>query len=386
MNFSRSYHDFSALSPASEQPESQHLRVAIIVSIFIHIGFLWVLRAQHFTITPDIIEIELTSLPEIVSNAAQRQEQKQIVAPTEKRSDPLLEDKPKYRSDIDSSTAVEQIKRGDDPEAGIPNAASQSQAQQPAPEQADVKSEEAQKPLAKEKKQEPQPVKKEQKASAPEKAPQPPQAIKESHQPKPLKQLALDNDTLMEKYALAEPPVENARNTKRSVEPSQYQAFSRPPGTGARFVGQQGTNDYLPNLPDGDITLLNTKADQFAVFVRRVATQVFGEIRNTGWEVLAAGDINSASRYSTFRAVLSLQGKLLRVEPISDSGSIRFDRAIEAAVKQGARDQNPPPAAAASDGLIHFIFQARSWSQVVSSPRSGAPMERRWLLLSTGLE
>ena len=380
MNFSRPYHDFSALTPVAEQPEGQHLRTAIIFSVIIHIGFLWVLAAQHTTVIPDIIEIELTSLPEPA--------QPQIVSPPEKRSDPLITEKPAFRSDTDSNTAVEQIKRGDAPDAGIPNPANPNPAQQPAPEQKQepLKSEPLEKSVAAKKNPMMQKTSQEKKPTTPEKAPHPPEAIKEAKLPKPLKQLSLDSNTLMQKYALPEPAPETAHTTKRSVEPSQYQAFSRPPGSGARFVGQQGTNDYLPNLPDGDITLLNTKADQFAVFVRRVATQVFGEIRNTGWEVLAAGDINSASRYSTFRAVLSLQGKLLRVEPISDSGSPRFDRAIEAAVKQGARDQNPPAAAAASDGLIHFIFQARSWSQVVGSPRSGAPIERRWLLLSTGLE
>src|SRR5690606_20546577 len=70
-----------------------------------------------------------------------------------------------------------------------------------------------------------------------------------------------------------------------------YKAFSRPAGSGARFIGASGAPDHLPSLPDGDITLLNTKANQFAVFVRRVATQVFGELRLTGWESLLASDI-----------------------------------------------------------------------------------------------
>ena len=53
-------------------------------------------------------------------------------------------------------------------------------------------------------------------------------------------------------------------------------------GTGAKFFGNSGSTDYLPNLPDGDITLLNTKADHFAVFVRRVAARVFAALRSSG--------------------------------------------------------------------------------------------------------
>ncbi|MFN8642551.1 MAG: hypothetical protein U0802_13190 [Candidatus Binatia bacterium] len=36
-----------------------------------------------------------------------------------------------------------------------------------------------------------------------------------------------------------------------------------------------GTLDYLPDVREGDITLLNTKAEMFAPFVRRVAVRVF---------------------------------------------------------------------------------------------------------------
>ena len=41
--------------------------------------------------------------------------------------------------------------------------------------------------------------------------------------------------------------------------------------------------------------------------------------------------------------------------------------------------------AQAGDGTIHFIFKARSWTQLGANPRSGAPTEYRWLLLATGL-
>jgi hypothetical protein len=375
MNFSRSQWSFPKIErPIEDEQTGNSLSPAIIISVLIHILFLWVLAAQRFTIEPEIFEIELTTLPEPKNKTASAP---QIVSPPEKTVEEPKN--PSFRSDVDSNTVVEQIKRGDGIDAGIPNPRSETNLSKAAPEQQDI--EPPKKALEKKVVTKPE-------NSAKEKAEQKTDAsaIKEAQAPTQLKQLALDSNTLLEKFSKSPPVSEQKPSQARIIEPSRYQAFSRPPGSGARFIGQQGSNDYLPNLPDGDITLLNTKADQFAVFVRRVATQVFSEIRNVGWEVLSSGDINSASQFSTFRAILSLKGELLKVEQISSSGSTRLDNVIGSAVKKGSRDQNPPAAAAAPDGNIHFIFQARSWSQVVGSPRTGAPVERRWLLLATGLE
>ncbi len=374
MNFSRTHLSFPGYrAPRLKLPEEKHTGVAFTISLLLHLLFLFLLASQHFSVSERVIEIELTSLPEPMQR--ERAAEPQIVAPPEIIKKVEQSEKPAFKSDVDSRTDVEQVKRGDSPDAGNPNPKSDSDAfRESRPEKVPQKSSEKQVKA-------PPPEK-----SAKEKQEKAGGAIKESHNTTPLKQLSLDSGTLMEKFSTSETKRTTEQSSNRMMDPSQYQAFSRPAGSGARFIGQRGTTDFLPNLPDGDITLLNTKADQFAVFVRRVATQVFGEIRNTGWQVLSAGDVNRVSQFSTFRAVLSLEGKLLRVEPLSGSGSPRFDSAIERAVKLGARDQNPPPAAVASDGTIHFIFQAKSWSTFTANTRSGMPMERRWLLLATGLE
>ena len=39
--------------------------------------------------------------------------------------------------------------------------------------------------------------------------------------------------------------------------------------------GRRGSPDYLPNVRDGNVTMLNAKADRFAPFVRRVGLRVF---------------------------------------------------------------------------------------------------------------
>jgi hypothetical protein len=150
-------------------------------------------------------------------------------------------------------------------------------------------------------------------------------------------------------------------------------------------MGNGGSSDYLPSLPDGDLTLLNAKANQYAVFVRRVAVQVFAELRQVGWESLRAADIRGISSDSIFEAVMGPNGELVSVTPVEASGSRNFDEVLRIAVTKGARDRNPPAGAKADDGQIHFIFKARSWVGISNGARNQAPIERRWLLLATGL-
>jgi hypothetical protein len=175
--------------------------------------------------------------------------------------------------------------------------------------------------------------------------------------------------------------------TKPSFSTSSYQAFSRPAGSGAAFLGGGGgTSDHLPNLPDGDITLLNAKANIYASFVRRVAIQVFNQLRAEGWEALNATEIREISDFTTVRATMSPAGRLISAEILERSGSAQFDDVVKTSAIKGAADPNPPAGAKASDGMIHFIFKARSWTQMAVNRRSGAPFEQRWILLATGLE
>ncbi len=201
--------------------------------------------------------------------------------------------------------------------------------------------------------------------------------------PPKLSQLALDSQTLQKSFAV---PQSEKQPLREEVSPQETRPFSRPSGSGAAFLGRTGVSDFIPSLPDGDLTLLNTKADQYAVFVRRVATQVFGLLRSSGWETLRASDIQKISKETLLRAVLSPDGKLLRVELLESSGNSRFDDTVIAAAKQGAKDPNPPPGARADDGTIRFLFKSRTWVRYAAASRNGAPIERRWLLLGTGLE
>ena len=123
------------------------------------------------------------------------------------------------------------------------------------------------------------------------------------------------------------------------------------------------------NLPDGDITLLNAKADKFAVFVRRVATQVFSQLRLSGWEHLNASDLAGLTGFSTVVAVMDKQGHFVSAAIEAGSGSGRFDAVLLQASRNGTRDGNPPAEAAATDGNIRFVFKSKSWSRLAVNPR-----------------
>ena len=199
---------------------------------------------------------------------------------------------------------------------------------------------------------------------------------------KPLS-LKLDNNTLFKNFGNINS--NNKSNQNLLSKNQNYKPFSRPQGSGAKFDGGFGSSMYLPNLPDGDMTLLNTKAEYFAVFVRRVATRVFSELRLSGWENLSKDDIRMINSFSEIEAIMSLDGNILNVKLLSSSGSSSFDDILKHAVKVVGKDNNPPANAKADDNLIHFIFQAKSWSKMGTNP-NGSLGERRWLLLSTGLK
>lgn len=206
-----------------------------------------------------------------------------------------------------------------------------------------------------------------------------------SQDPPPLS-LKLSNRELLQEFARNAPKPEDRLEQLVKPEQSQdYRPFSRPRGSGAKFLGQTGTTDHLPHLPDGDITLLNTKAAKFAVFVRRVATQVFSQLRASGWEQIRAGDIHAIRNYTTVRATLDPSGSLITIALESPSGSVRFDEVVKQSVRAGAKDPHPPEEALAADGKYHFVFRARSWSTVAPSAGGKGVSERRWLLLGTGL-
>jgi hypothetical protein len=122
-----------------------------------------------------------------------------------------------------------------------------------------------------------------------------------------------------------------------------------------------GSLDFLPSVREGDITMLNTKAEQFAPFVRRVAVRVFENFRILLRRSIDARSAESTEEYATIEAIMDKKGRLLSIQPKDRSlnAALSTDRNLQAATHEGFFDRNPPPGAEANDGNIHFIFDAR---------------------------
>jgi len=353
-----------------------HDQIGLLASLALHVILGLLLVRTNAPHPPTITPIEVTIEPPPAQTR-----RPQIVSPSDQPPQPPLENTTRL-SDTDSRADVERIRRGDGggipgpqhkaPPAEQPPATSKASPAKPAEQQKEPQQKPPTQPQDK-----PHPTQQEQPKSN--------LAKRDLH----LEDLKLDDSTLALKFgntpknpaSSAEQPQANA-----SRPLAEYQAFSRPPGSGAAFFGSAGISDHLPNLPDGDITLLNAKANIYASFVRRVAIQVFTQLRSQGWERLSAQQIRQLSGFSTVEAILTPDGKFIRAQLVESSGSEDFDSVLHTSATRGATDPNPPPGALAKDGNIHFIFKARSWTQIGVNRRSGAPVEQRWLLLATGLE
>lgn len=364
------------------QYDSRNLQRCLLASFVVHgviLGVFFV-RPDSFFRAPEVaapLQVDVSFIPPPVVKAKSVEEHRvprQIVSPTSQES--TAESAAERLSDRNAATEREQIRRGAEDAGPVVAPATQAEVAPPSPRQAQR--------VARESPTKPEKVTEQKAVSVEENSAKAPRAL--TH-------LRLDESTLQDRFSMpahetvderAQAAIAGALGS--AALPSRAAPFSRPRGSGARFYGLRGTSDYLPNLPDGDITLLNTKADLYAVFVRRVALQVFSDLRAAGWDLLSARDIQSLRSESTVRATMSLTGKLLDVQLDGSSGNSRFDEVVATAVKSGTRDPNPPKAAALRDGNIHFVFKAKSWAEFGADPRTGAPGERRWLMLATGLD
>lgn len=344
--------------------------IAFVLSLFLHLALGWMFAAsflgeRHERVREaDVVEVTLSAPIELKKIARQ-----QIVSPPDL---PDVQEPPDstLNSERNAVTEKEQIRRGDSPEAGpVVN----NDVGAVAPPTARIAALRYEKELV----------------APPARQRRAPISPRTTEVPPRPRELDLDTRSLLASLSATPLPktldevIKNSTGATNAAPP--YRPFSRPSGSGAAFLGLAGSADYLPNLPDGDITLLNTKANQYAVFVRRVATLVFGQLKSSGWEYLRAADVAAIDEYTTVEAIMSPDGKLLGAILRGRSGSSRFDEVVLQASRNGVRDFNPPRGAVAEDGNIHFVFQSKSWIAGGQNPRSGAPFERRWLLLETGL-
>lgn len=138
-----------------------------------------------------------------------------------------------------------------------------------------------------------------------------------------------------------------------------------------KISGLGGTMDFLPSVQAGDVTMLNTKADQFAPFVRRVAVRVFQNFWILLRRNMDSGLRQSVEESATVEAVMDMHGNLidLKTKGAQFGGPLNTDRELRKACREAFFDRNPPDGAQASDGKIHFLFHTQV--QVMVDPRGG---------------
>jgi len=144
---------------------------------------------------------------------------------------------------------------------------------------------------------------------------------------------------------------------------------------GRNFSSFSGTSDYLPSVREGDITLLNTKAEMFAPFVRRVAMRVFQHLEIRLKQAIRGGS-GGGREFAVVEAIMSKKGRLVNARVIQreSNSTLAADRQLLAvATPDVFFDENPPPGAEASDGNIHFFLLVDLMVQTYQNPRTGAP-------------
>ncbi|MFM7144302.1 MAG: energy transducer TonB, partial [Alphaproteobacteria bacterium] len=159
---------------------------------------------------------------------------------------------------------------------------------------------------------------------------------------------------------------------------------SAPPPKPGFFGGPRGTFDSLPGVAQGSLTMLNTKADRFAPFVRRVGTRVFQNLLIFQRQNLGINDILAAHEPVTVRCILDREGHLRDVRVEDRSGSLAVDQTLTDALREAAFDSNPPPSAANANGEFEFVFVSQIQAQLGNGP-SGPQVQMIESRLRVGL-
>jgi TonB family protein len=374
----------TALLSPSPAPPRGILPIAILLSILVHILLLIGLGRESISgpRPPEEIVVSLQSpaLQEpLAANAPAP-----IVAPSDQENGEVPEGRA-FRSDRNNRVEQETIARGI-PNPGLPEgtaeglapeapppqppaAAQESTAQAtapPAPEAADPASDadrrnETQKMLA-----------------APDTGTQPARELPG------LEKLLAPPGTVLGNRPPPQPRAASQAPPGAAVPDPNRDLLRAPPPARGLLAGLRGTYDNLPSVAAGKLTFLNTKADRFAPFVRRVGTRVFENLLIEQRKRLNANEILAARNSTTVRVLLSPEGKLKDIEIVERSGSQSMDGTLLEALRAAAFDANPPREASKEDGTYEFIFRAQVLAQV-GSGSSGPKLQRVESRLQVGL-
>lgn len=387
-----------------ERPRFSTLFYFLLVSIALHLLLLLWLRGATLSVgdfQPPPVVVKLApapapaqakpaaQAPKPQAPAAQAKPSQQIVAPSDQENN-LPPDGRAFLSDRDNRVDKETIKRGN-PEAGQP---AQPQPPQPPPQQPPAQVASAPKPAAPPAPKPAAPAPERAARPAPQKAPAPRADAKPAQQrarreapptseTKPgetipqrlpgLNQLFAPPDEVLARAEIdrrAAAAASGAAAQKPSaVDDPRKDLVSAPPPAPGLFGGMRGSFDNVPDVAQGNLTMLNTKADRFAPFVRRVGTRVFQNLLIFQRQNLEPSDIIAATDLVTVHVTLDAKGRLKNFEVEDHSGSMAVDQTLTDALKQAAFDDNPPKAAANAQGEYEFVFQAQLLAGVGQGPR-----------------
>lgn len=367
--------------------------LGLLLSLILHLGVLLLLQLDQPVELPEAIEVTFLP-PPAPTQAAPRKPPEQIVSPSEapEKTPPK---QTTLRSDRDTAIERETIARGMPEAAKAPTAAVKPTPPVENTKPAQAKETPRVEPSTAKTPPKPSPERKPKAEAEPKTGPE----TKTPTDSEPSLRLsgtelarAIGTLPVQRKQTGKVSSEDRLRDSARGIETKPQQSDGeraaslqrytpfRPSSAGALF-SRRGTPDHLPTVQDGEVTLLNAKADRHAVFVRRVALQVFGALRQLSWSEVPFERIRGANDFVTVYATMSNTGKLLKVELRDSSGSVSFDQVAVQAAERGTWDQNPPETAQTADGTIRFVFKAKSWSRRIGEMNQ----EQRWLLLSTGL-
>lgn len=158
---------------------------------------------------------------------------------------------------------------------------------------------------------------------------------------------------------------------------------------GQVFSGRPGTRDYLPQIRQGNVTMLNTKADLFAPFVRRVAGRVFENLDLAFSSMRYGRGVGTGRALATVEAIMDRKGRFVSAKLLEQSGvnAVGVDRMLlGAATPDTFFDANPPSGAEATDGNIHFILLVDLTVDLVGDPRTGREAVNYYGIAGVGLK
>ncbi len=126
-----------------------------------------------------------------------------------------------------------------------------------------------------------------------------------------------------------------------------------------KALNPDGTSDHLPNIEEGDKTVLNANAYRFADYFLQMKRAVErqwrpGEIylrRDPTGEVYGVKD-----RYTVLRVTLDAKGRVVELLTSRQSGLDFMDAEAKRAMRDAGPYPNPPDGLADGDGMIRFEF------------------------------